>query len=202
MASTGTGVGSSPLTRGKRKHAPLSIIPSGLIPAHAGKTFSTPRRTTGERAHPRSRGENIVVSAPIIIRQGSSPLTRGKRGAVEKVGWAIGLIPAHAGKTRKPARRRWSRRAHPRSRGENTDLLSISGGPWGSSPLTRGKRGCGGSELLSFRLIPAHAGKTDAVHEVTDDRGAHPRSRGENEGACLEVIHGRGSSPLTRGKPR
>ena len=50
------------------------------------------------------------------------------------------LIPAHAGKTRRWFVRSTSRRAHPRSRGENTE--AFSGPPrWGgSSPLTRGKR--------------------------------------------------------------
>ena len=51
---------------------------------------------------------------------GSSPLTRGKRvGGVMPAGIG-GLIPAHAGKTGSPSfvpKEEW---AHPRSRGENS----------------------------------------------------------------------------------
>ena len=72
--------------------------------------------------------------------------------------------------------------AHPRSRGENTDLHSISGGPEGSSPLTRGKRPLQNGLRRPLGLIPAHAGKTPSTSRAT---------------ACVM-----GSSPLTRGKLR
>ena len=97
-----------------------------------------------------------------------------------------------------PCSTRW---AHPRSRGENLLPRALMHSPWGSSPLTRGKRegrrlcphGCG--------LIPAHAGKTSASRAPGTAPRAHPRSRGENR---YEVEHNGGqpgSSPLTRGKP-
>ena len=54
-------------------------------------------------------------------------------------GIALGLIPAHAGKTRGKAHRRRAGRAHPRSRGENLDGYRETYEEWGSSPLTRGK---------------------------------------------------------------
>ena len=90
-----------------------------LIPAHAGKTwaFRFPRLWTG--AHPRSRGENIQASSPSRVHAGSSPLTRGKRFPALVVGVSWGLIPAHAGKTPSMVASIVSRRAHPRSRGEN-----------------------------------------------------------------------------------
>ena len=50
--------GSSPLTRGKHIQESHGVAPSGLIPAHAGKTFSRPSAGTLAEAHPRSRGEN------------------------------------------------------------------------------------------------------------------------------------------------
>ena len=52
---------------------------------------------------------------------------------------AIGLIPAHAGKTRARHEERSISRAHPRSRGENVAVSVPTGGREGSSPLTRGK---------------------------------------------------------------
>ena len=70
----------------------------------------------------------------------------------------------------------------------------------GSSPLTRGKPSRSSGGLLFVRLIPAHAGKTQARCAAGWKQRAHPRSRGENA-RLLEVgLHGAGSSPLTRGK--
>ena len=72
---------------------------------------------------------------------------------------------------------------------------------WGSSPLTRGKRGNKPHNNLPPWLIPAHAGKTLVVMRGPPGSGAHPRSRGENA-VIAEKHQGRaGSSPLTRGKP-
>ena len=52
------------------------------------------------RAHPRSRGENLLANPSLIIGAGSSPLTRGKLVAEARGLGPHGLIPAHAGKTR------------------------------------------------------------------------------------------------------
>ena len=49
------------------------------------------------------------------------------------------LIPAHAGKTSTSRGSAPPKRAHPRSRGENSGTWSIKTSLWGSSPLTRGK---------------------------------------------------------------
>ena len=152
------------------------------------------------RAHPRSRGENYRHMQHDEALGGSSPLTRGK-----PVSWRIRsassrLIPAHAGKTTRPAGTRAARQAHPRSRGENAGDRPLSARPRGSSPLTRGKLHGGTLRARRDGLIPAHAGKT-ILSLLTDlISPAHPRSRGENgendDVAGLEV----GSSPLTRGK--
>ena len=92
--------GSSPLTRGKHGARQRTRRLSGLIPAHAGKTFApTPKSIHGE-AHPRSRGENQVQVLKAHFGDGSSPLTRGKRPHLVDVGARVRLIPAHAGKTR------------------------------------------------------------------------------------------------------
>ena len=70
--------GSSPLTRGKLIFMGGVLTSCGLIPAHAGKTVVTVPRQAGKRAHPRSRGENQLSEACVIVAMGSSPLTRGK----------------------------------------------------------------------------------------------------------------------------
>ena len=96
--------GSSPLTRGKPQRRFRRTRPLGLIPAHAGKTpVCSPRRSPA-RAHPRSRGENWLCRACSASSTGSSPLTRGKRAFLAYRSGSEGLIPAHAGKTRRSQR--------------------------------------------------------------------------------------------------
>ena len=192
--------GSSPLTRGKRDARFLQYLDHGLIPAHAGKTTLWTATRSPVRAHPRSRGENVFRRVVVGVAGGSSPLTRGKHEHARELGVLVGLIPAHAGKTRGRRRRTCPARAHPRSRGENGGLTLSGHSDWGSSPLTRGKHLRGALPKQRDRLIPAHAGKTDRARPIGRGKRAHPRSRGENM-ASREASPGvRGSSPLTRGK--
>ena len=212
--------GSSPLTRGKHLHRHPLASRRGLIPAHAGKTRPryTPRRT--RRAHPRSRGENASDAERNESTQGSSPLTRGKRGDTPACPAFLGLIPAHAGKTSDPASwcgrtwahprsreenssdpwRRQRSRAHPHSRGENPKVVVFDNLMDGSSPLTRGKP----IRVLAVRgdlgLIPAHTGKTGTGCPSSPHPWAHPHSRGENAISMIKESQTAGSSPLTRGK--
>ena len=172
--------GSSPLTRGKRLCDLLEALGIGLIPAHAGKTSSPASPASRPRAHPRSRGENVKAKLSLSERVGSSPLTRGKRGAGGQRRDRQGLIPAHAGKTATTPMKSVRAGAHPRSRGENRRTASLILPPWGSSPLTRGKLQGHGLRQVTCRLIPAHAGKTLGENTYNAIKAAHPRSRGEN----------------------
>ena len=174
--------GSSPLTRGKLGECRGVDGPGGLIPAHAGKTFGP---------YPADDRE-----------AGSSPLTRGKRGQERGCYFVEGLIPAHAGKTPRTTRRSASRKAHPRSRGENGLGETLLDHLQGSSPLTRGKPWRAFRRRSDRGLIPAHAGKTWRENLPAAGAGAHPRSRGENTFICQTSLLSAGSSPLTRGKLR
>ena len=192
--------GSSPLTRGKpdRLEGPPHVC--RLIPAHAGKTppANTPRPANW--AHPRSRGENRAPGATGTCPAGSSPLTRGKPGGGASLGGLAGLIPAHAGKTRRLAAPHGCRTAHPRSRGENGQASASYFAGQGSSPLTRGKPHRTVGRPGPPGLIPAHAGKTGERAESGCGQRAHPRSRGENALITVAAMVVAGSSPLTRGK--
>ena len=139
-ANASVDAGSSPLTRGKQCLDRPAGAWLGLIPAHAGKTPGAPKREEMGRAHPRSRGENLIQCDLYPLDTGSSPLTRGKRSGVSRSRLMRGLIPAHAGKTASGGNDRTHSWAHPRSRGENKLQKDLSGNPDG--------------------LIPAHAGKT------------------------------------------
>ena len=173
--------GSSPLTRGKHDPRHHDQDQTGLIPAHAGKTTGQTAGQGGAEAHPRSRGENVILPA--------------------ETGRAAGLIPAHAGKTGAPRTGPNPRGAHPRSRGENLEMRVATPSRVGSSPLTRGKRRADRSLQTGGGLIPAHAGKTACSCAAWTRRRAHPRSRGENLATTDLTEFQMGSSPLTRGKP-
>ena len=153
-------VGSSPLTRGKLSVLTYSFRCTGLIPAHAGKTEMSSNHPRGCRAHPRSRGENSPFSHIVFGVLGSSPLTRGKLRCQATTPGAVGLIPAHAGKTNCRVGCVSHFAAHPRSRGENRPAHTNLGPNLGSSPLTRGKHNFARACVIRERLIPAHAGKT------------------------------------------
>ena len=171
---------SSPLTRGKRRRFREWPGRTRLIPAHAGKTRQCPPWFPDRTAHPRSRGENEYVPTNGDVLEGSSPLTRGKLVVNAVITWWLRLIPAHAGKTWFVRIFAAIRRAHPRSRGENSAVVRVAHNAQGSSPLTRGKRRPDGRGRGGRRLIPAHAGKTRPGREHQRARAAHPRSRGEN----------------------
>ena len=135
----GTTLGSSPLTRGKQSFQVVIIFPSGLIPAHAGKTESAAGRDRPRSAHPRSRGENRPHASHSAAIAGSSPLTRGKPLSRVSRTARTRLIPAHAGKTLISLMVVIGGPAHPRSRGENVNTITSARAIEGSSPLTRGK---------------------------------------------------------------
>ena len=158
--ATLSGVGSSPLTRGKPGKLCTEKVAQGLIPAHAGKTTDINRGSINKRAHPRSRGENLRTREIIV-----------------KVTW---LIPAHAGKTARELNPALYSPAHPRSRGENIVATRSNQTERGSSPLTRGKQRPLRAYAPGPGLIPAHAGKTLNPALVRTRIWAHPRSRGEN----------------------
>ena len=192
--------GSSPLTRGKRDGGVVSSPLPGLIPAHAGKTCPPHGTIRWPAAHPRSRGENAVADIARDRLEGSSPLTRGKLENIKAWGGDTRLIPAHAGKTRWSAPKHPPNSAHPRSRGENSQVWCASLHHSGSSPLTRGKPPHHCRHRGRRRLIPAHAGKTPIPCHPCWTPAAHPRSRGENRTLWPGNHAGVGSSPLTRGK--
>ena len=132
-------VGASPLTQGKR-HDPDHHSASTVLP--------------------RSQGENKQLLVAAASQRGSSPLTRGKRDRLRELRLELGLIPAHAGKTRLGTAFVSRAAAHPRSRGENQDENIVNLSKQGSSPLTRGKPRARSVAGRRRGRIPTHAGKT------------------------------------------
>ena len=197
--------GSSPLTRGKHRSVSKTLLHRRLIPAHAGKTICQRSTAYCQEAHPRSRGENRSRSTSRHFQRGSSPLTRGKRTIANHERNSVRLIPAHAGKTFYVYHCFPDRRAHPRSRGENTSrpalLLRRSIRSWkplslpsplevtqfGSlAQLTR-RRIRFGVLASSFRVVGAHH-ECESI-EVNRLPWVSPRQEGESLLVARPVDH-------------
>ena len=137
----GASFGSSPHTRGARRHARLPARESGIIPAYAGSTSSGRSGWSSGGDHPRIRGEHERGDLTAGQGAGSSPHTRGARTPRSTATPSTRIIPAYAGSTTPPGLRARVLRDHPRIRGEHAGELAGRVGGLGSSPHTRGARG-------------------------------------------------------------
>ena len=72
----------------------------------------------------------------------------------------------------------------------------------GSSPHTRGARGCCVRAGRRLGIIPAYAGSTDQLWTTPTIAQDHPRIRGEHVISGSFYDRSTGSSPHTRGAPR
>ena len=152
--------GSSPHTRGAHSDPIASRNRGGIIPAYAGSTPTAAPASRSREDHPRIRGEHDSMTSSAILAFGSSPHTRGARGAGSAPGDAKGIIPAYAGST--PSRRAPMATVadHPRIRGEHGAGKCFPGSARGSSPHTRGALEMTLHKNGLVGIIPAYAGST------------------------------------------
>ena len=136
-----------------------------------------------------------------MTRSGSSPRMRGSRGGRCRARRGLGIIPAHAGLTRRSDSRRCWRGDHPRACGAHAkkglDLAMIPG----SSPRMRGSRNNLTNNGMEPGIIPAHAGLTAACCSPRARRWDHPRACGAHSVTPRLVMRWLGSSPRMRGSP-
>ena len=111
----------------------------------------------------------------------------------------MGIIPAHAGFTRRwcVALRGW--RDHPRTRGVYPGVSGRRQIFYGSSPHTRGLRHPVIGNFYYSGIIPAHAGFTAEKRTPVYVAEDHPRTRGVYLLNIDMMVVGEGSSPHTRG---
>ena len=191
--------GSSPHTRGALATGGSRDRLRGIIPAYAGSTDTSQFRRPQRKDHPRIRGEHGKARELRFHTPGSSPHTRGARACSATTRHCLGIIPAYAGSTRRPA---WSTGGvtdHPRIRGEHRKggkSLTINKG---SSPHTRGAPRLLAPSLVGSRIIPAYAGSTLARLISMVRSMDHPRIRGEHRKYQQDKAWRSGSSPHTRG---
>jgi len=112
--------GSSPLVRGTAfQHCRKGLV-SGFIPARAGNRFAASCTSRCFPVHPRSCGEQSILSLRRASDSGSSPLVRGTAGTVELVPPILRFIPARAGNRKVGVGCRIYYTVHPRSCGEQS----------------------------------------------------------------------------------
>ena len=97
MTCTSELAGSSPLARGPHSIRGYTFDLLGLIPARAGNMLTLHATGASAGAHPRSRGEHLLLGLSSRALMGSSPLARGTFEFYGAVGELAGLIPARAG---------------------------------------------------------------------------------------------------------
>ena len=93
----------------------------------------------------------------------------------------------------------WPRTDHPRSRGEYCQIVPLTRGGPGSSPLSRGIHRTAQHPRGTMGIIPALAGNTDFPLTIESQEEDHPRSRGEYKVKRINDFAHEGSSPLSRG---
>ena len=110
------------------------------------------------------------------------------------------ITPAYAGKRRSATPAISAAWDHPRLRGEKTDQDQKHQHKEGSPPLTRGKVFDLIKNTIEFRITSAYAGKSFDSASEAENKGDHPRLRGEKPLWLKKSRRNRGSPPLTRGK--
>ncbi|SEW36961.1 hypothetical protein SAMN05421595_2479 [Austwickia chelonae] len=155
--------GSSPQVRGASRRMGVGRRGIGLIPAGAGRIPAVPRSPVAGRAHPRRCGAHRGVWGWGVGGSGSSPQVRGACAVSWPDAENTGLIPAGAGRIKRPRGRGFVCAAHPRRCGahEEWDLTDYTDD--GSSPQVRGA--CSGCSVLGrwVGLIPAGAGRIPPI---------------------------------------
>ena len=166
--------------RGKHHDTMGSYQQYRNIPAYAGKTLRQTFYRCRFGEHPRVCGENAVPASDPLIPMGTSPRMRGKQAFTLADVDGLRNIPAYAGKTSSknpPVCKSWE---HPRVCGENSLIIAPAYGCSGTSPRMRGKHLDAHDFHVSFRNIPAYAGKTHSTSPDSTTSKEHPRVCGEN----------------------
>ena len=149
--------------------------------------------------HPRVRGEHGRRQSCTFARCGSSPRARGTQ---PKTAWAQPkprFIPACAGNTAASHNNGTGITVHPRVRGEHTLTSAAGRGPDGSSPRARGTPFAQKEAVKKIRFIPACAGNTMRMVNMSESSTVHPRVRGEHSPTVQATVYLFGSSPRARG---
>ena len=173
---------------------------TGITPAHAGKRASDCSGNISDWDHPRTCGEKTAPRQRLHLVRGSPPHMRGKvfgRFCPES---AVGITPAHAGKSRCGEAFEYYDKDHPRTCGEKNLPAWNNQTLLGSPPHMRGKVPHVPVAAFAERITPAHAGKRLPVFSGYIRSQDHPRTCGEKKSHTITSRVCLGSPPHMRGK--
>ena len=194
-------MGSSPRMRGSPDVLLAQFQCVGIIPAHAGLTSFLSFASSRAWDHPRACGAHRSSQARRVAAAGSSPRMRGSLAdAVLRVD-ELGIIPAHAGLTKRTWKDWLDGRDHPRACGAHAGVRAVHRVVWGSSPRMRGSLLLIPPYREEHGIIPAHAGLTKVLHSFRPELWDHPRACGAHFLPALLIYLTQGSSPRMRGSP-
>ena len=120
------------------------------------------------------------MAKPPVLREGSSPHTRGALKKMLDQPVRVGIIPAYAGSTFPKTYEHALHGDHPRIRGEHLIGTLAPELAAGSSPHTRGARNLVVPNVNRHGIIPAYAGSTPSMLPLRPTMRDHPRIRGEH----------------------
>ena len=152
-------MGSPPRVRGKAGfHVELSAD-LWITPACAGKRNLLVSQSVNPWDHPRVCGEKSVRAKSLVPSTGSPPRVRGKAPSRRRIGAAVRITPACAGKRKQKNKSSLSSGDHPRVCGEKAGEGTAAPLPPGSPPRVRGKVTASSRGALLLGITPACAGK-------------------------------------------
>ena len=125
---------------------------------------------------------------------------RGKVVKVDRHQIALGITPAHAGKSIYQRRNEEFTRDHPRMCGEKPRKSCFCRHSPGSPPHVRGKERDPAFNTAQQRITPAYAGKSHFVTSFHLSKRDHPRMCGEKRHGGPLARPVLGSPPHVRGK--
>ena len=173
--------GSPPRMRGKDCACHCLLLPYGITPAYAGKSYAQRNFAHNSWDHPRVCGEKYSWEKSTCKIFGSPPRMRGKVAYTDLQRPSPGITPAYAGKSLLKLLHHVGLRDHPRVCGEKAYSLVINGSEWGSPPRMRGKGTKRCSSRRGGRITPAYAGKSKRIAPSSVLFGDHPRVCGEKQ---------------------
>ena len=172
-------LGSPPRMRGKVIDRIGKNRVLGITPAHAGKRYDRFSRAPVLRDHPRACGEKNSLRKTYPETAGSPPRMRGKVVRFYQTLQAMGITPAHAGKSQSGERACAGSWDHPRACGEKQKIFNLAAAILGSPPRMRGKVKTLKVYTPVTGITPAHAGKRGLCARSMRCDWDHPRACGE-----------------------
>ena len=149
--------------------------------------------------HPRVCGEAGDSYLDVDDGGGPSPRVRGSPGPDFREEFAVGSIPACAGKPQSYLAKQMQTRVHPRVCGEARGQFVKAAQHMGPSPRVRGSLQSGDQGQPGDGSIPACAGKPPAGVRSPPAPRVHPRVCGEARAVGCRGLGASGPSPRVRG---